>query len=117
MKQGQLIAGAGALALLTAVAEGISAPQPVLVVLSVLLVFILPGYATVCAVLPSRELSWGERLLASLATSLAITTGIAVLLAASPIGLSKGSAAVTMGLGTTAMSLCAWVRTQRLLEK
>jgi uncharacterized membrane protein len=113
----RLIAGTGAWALLTAALEGISAPQAVLVVLSVPLVFIFPGFVTVCTVLPGRDLAWGERLLTSLAASLGISTGIAVLLAASPIGLSRGSVAATLGLGTAAVSLWAWLRTRRFLEE
>jgi uncharacterized membrane protein len=112
-----LIGGAGALGLLTVAAEVAGAPKAALTVLGVLLVFLLPGYVTVCALVPGREFSWGERLLASLASSLAISTGTGVLLAAAPVGLSTDSAAVTLGSGVAAMSLYAWIRTSRRLRE
>src|ERR1700753_1707010 len=99
-----VIVGTGVIALLAAVAEVIAAPQAVRVVLGIPLVLFLPGFAAVCAVLPGRELSWGERLLAALGTSLAISICVSMLLAATPIGLSKGSAAAVLGVGTAAVA-------------
>jgi uncharacterized membrane protein len=116
-RQLQLIGGAGAIGLLTVGAEFAGAPEAVLAVLGVLLVLLLPGYVTICALLPGRELSWGERLLASLAASLAISTGIGVLLAATPVGLSKDSVVVSLGFGVAVVSLCAWARTSRRLAE
>jgi uncharacterized membrane protein len=119
MRSGRLtvILGTGAAALLAAIAEGIGAPQAVRIVLGIPLVLILPGFAAVCAVLPGRELSLDEHVLASLGASVAITLGVSVLLAATPIGLSRGSAAAILGIGTVALALYAWVRTRRSLEE
>jgi uncharacterized membrane protein len=119
MRPGRLtvILGAATAALLAAIAEGIGAPQAVRIVLGIPLVLVLPGFAAVCAVLPGRELSGGERLLASLGASVAITLGVSVLLAATPIGLSRGSAAAVLGIGTAALALYAWVRTRRSLAE
>jgi uncharacterized membrane protein len=103
--------------LLATVVEEIGAPQAVRVVLGIPLVLVLPGFAAVCAAVPGRELSWGERLLASLGGSIAISVCVSVLLAATPIGLSKGSAAAVLGVGTTALALWAWVRTRRFFEE
>jgi uncharacterized membrane protein len=111
------LAGTGVIALLGAIAEGIGAPQAVRVVLGILLVLALPGYAAVCALIPERELSRGELMLASLGASVAISLCVSILLAATPIGLSKGSAAAVLGVGTAAVALYAWVRTRRLLEE
>lgn len=110
------IAGTCVVALLAAVAEAIGAPQGVRVVLGIPLVLALPGFAAVCAVIPERELSWGEFMLASLGASVAISLCVSILLAATPIGLSKGSAAAVLGVGTAAVAGYAWVRTRRLLE-
>ena len=112
-----VIFGTGAVALLATIAEGIAAPQAVRIVLGIPLVLFLPGFAAVCAVLPGQELSWGERILASLGASIAITVCVAVLLAATPIGLSRGSAAAVLGIGTVALALYARVRTRRSLEE
>jgi|SRR5271157_4231102 len=109
--------GVCSLALLAAIAEGIGAPQAVRIVLGIPLVLFLPGFAAVCAVLPGQELSWGERMLASLGASVAISVCVSVLLAATPIGLSRGSAAAVLGIGTVALALYARVRTRRSLEE
>lgn len=112
-----LIAGAGVAALLAAIVEVIGAPQAARIVLGLPLVLILPGFAAVCATVPGRELSWGERALASLGGSLAISVCVSVLLAATPIGLSRGSAAAVLGVGTAFLALLAWFRTRRFLEE
>jgi len=83
------IAGTCLFALLAVGTAGIAVPQPVRVVLGVPLVFLLSGFAVVCAVLPGQQLSRGERLLASLGASLVMTICVAVLLAATPVGLSR----------------------------
>ena len=105
------IAGTCLIALITVATAGLTVPQPVRVVLGVPLVFLLSGFAILCTVLPDQQLSWGERLLASLGLSLAMTTCVAVILAATPIGLSKTSFAVALGGITLAMSVSAWFRT------
>jgi uncharacterized membrane protein len=110
-----VILAVGILSLLAGAAEIIGAPQAVRVVLGVPLVLIFPGFAAVYAVIPGRELSIAERATAILGMSLAISICISVLLAATPIGLSKGSAAATLGVGTAALSLYARARAQSFL--
>ena len=114
---GNLIAGSGVAALLAAIVEVIGAPQAARVALGIPLVFVLPGFAAVCAVVPGRELSRGERTLASLGGSVAISVCVSVLLAATPIHLSKDSAATVLGVGTAALALLAWVRIRRFIEE
>jgi uncharacterized membrane protein len=75
-----------------------------------LIVFILPGFAVVCAALPKGQLAFEERLVASLGISLAIAICAALLLAAAPIGLSRESFAVVLGGSTVLVSLCAGIR-------
>lgn len=111
-----VIVTSGAVALLAAAAEIINAPEAVRVVLGIPLVLILPGYVTMCAVLPGREISRAEGVLATLGASLAISTCASVLLAAMPIGLSRSSAAVTLGVGTAAVAIYAWDRARRFTE-
>jgi uncharacterized membrane protein len=111
------ILAAGAAALLAGLAEAVGAPEVVRVVLGVPLVLVLPGFAAVSALLPGRELSLAEHMLASLGASVAISICVSVLLAATPIGLSKGSAAAVLSVGTAAAALYAWARTRRFLEE
>jgi uncharacterized membrane protein len=112
-----VIALAGVVALLAAVVEVTSVPQAVRIVLGVPLVLILPGYVTMCAVLPVREISRAESMLAILGASIAISTCASVLLAAVPIGLSRGSTATTLGVGTAAVATYAWRRAHRFIEE
>jgi uncharacterized membrane protein len=81
------------------------------------MVFVVPGFAAVCAVLSRRELSPGERVLASLGISLAISVCMSVLLAATPIGLTRSSLAAVLGGGTVVLSICAWRRTPRSIRQ
>jgi uncharacterized membrane protein len=111
-----VIATAGAVALLAAATEIISVPVAVRIVLGIPLVLILPGYVTMCAVLPGNEISRAEGVLATLGASLAISTCASVLLAAIPIGLSRGSVAATLGVVTAAVAIYAWRRTRRFIE-
>jgi uncharacterized membrane protein len=112
MRPGRLTALAGTclLASLTMATADITIPQAIRVTLGVLIVFLLPGFAVVCAVFPARQLSRGERLLASLGISLAVTTCTAVTLGATPIGLSRVSFAVVLGGCTLMVSIYAWIR-------
>lgn len=98
-------------AALTAAVASLAVPQAVRITLGLPMVVLLPGFAVVCAVLPDGQLSRGERLLASLGISLAIATCTAVLLAATPIGLSRGSFAAVLGGGTAMVCIYAWFRT------
>lgn len=105
-----LLAGTCLAASLTMATVDVAIPQAVRIVLAGLIVFILPGFAVVCAVLPARQLSSGERLVASLGISLVIATILAVLLGATPIGLSRTSFAVALGCSTIALSVVASFR-------
>jgi uncharacterized membrane protein len=78
--------------------------------LGILIVFLLPGFAVTAAVFPARDLSLSDRLLASLGISLVATVCTAVLLAALPIGLTRGSLSVALGGGTVIASACALLR-------
>jgi uncharacterized membrane protein len=106
------LAGTCVVGLLTVVTAAIPVPQVGRIALGVPLVFFLSGYAIVCAVLAGRRLSHGERALASLGLSLAMTTCVAVLLGATPIGLSRNSIAISLGSITSAISAYAWLRTR-----
>lgn len=97
----------------TVLAANVAAPQPLRIGLGVAMVFVVPGFATACAVVPRREFSLGECLLASLGISLAISVCMSVLLAATPIGLTRNSLAAVLGGGTVIVSIYAWRRTPR----
>jgi uncharacterized membrane protein len=104
---------AGSLGFLAIVAVNLGAPSPVRIVLGLPLVFALPGFALVCAVVPGGELTSGERLLASLGASTAIAVCSTVALGAT-VGLSARSAAALLGCVTIVASACAWRRMPRL---
>src|ERR1700735_2973786 len=112
MKQRRLavIGGTAILAFLAIVTENFAVAHLPQRVLGVLLVFVLPGFGLVCAVLPGAEITSSERLLASLGTSLAVTTCSAVLLGAT-VGLSQRTIATALGCITLVASACAWHRT------
>ncbi len=82
-------------------------------VLGILIVFLVPGFALVTAVLPDRQLSRSERLLASIGLSVVTTVCAAVALAAVPIGLSRQSIGVALGLVTLLCSAIAAYRIYR----
>jgi len=107
-----LLSGTGLAAVFTIVTASVAAPQAVRIALGVLIVFVLPGFAILCAVFPGPKLSPSERLLASVGTSLAMTIYVSVLLGTTPMGLSQESLAVTLGGTTIAASLLAGVRTR-----
>jgi uncharacterized membrane protein len=107
-----LLLGTGVAGALTVVTATVSVPQVVRIPLGVLIVFVLPGFAILRAVFPGRQLSPGELLLASVGTSLAMTTYLSVLLGTTPMGLSQESLAVTLGATTIAASVFAGVRTR-----
>jgi uncharacterized membrane protein len=86
------------------------------IALGLLIVLVLPGFAVVCAVLPAPQLSSGEQLLASVGMSLAFATCAAVILAATPIGLSRESFAIGLGGSTVALSTYAAVRTRLAID-
>ena len=85
-------------------------PEVFRMILGLLLVFVLPGYALECAAVPQHSSSV-ERLLATAGLSLAVAICTAVLLAALPVGLSRESLALTLGGLTIVLSVCAAFRT------
>jgi uncharacterized membrane protein len=99
----------GAIAVVTG---NVAVPQALRIAVGVMMVLVLPGFATVCIVLSKRPLSLGECLLASLGISLAIAVCLSVLLAATPIGLTTSSLATALGCGTAILSIYAWRRTR-----
>ena len=114
MNPGRLMALTGTffVALATVVTADIALPRAVQILLGVLMVFLVPGFAVVSAVLPARYLSNGECLIASLGISLAVVICAGMLLAATPIGLSRVSLAIVIGIGTTITSIYALFRTR-----
>jgi uncharacterized membrane protein len=107
-----LLAGSCVVGFLTVATADIAVPQAVRIAPGVLIVFVLPGFAFVCAVLPERRFSRGERLLTSVGMSLALAICAAVLLGATPIGLSRLSFAVALGGCTLVASVCALSRSR-----
>jgi uncharacterized membrane protein len=100
---------AAAMALVT---PFITVPEILRVVIGILMVFFIPGLATMRAAFPSKELTRTELLLASLGISLAAAVCTAVLLAALPIGLTRDSISIALGGSTIIVSSYAWFRTR-----
>jgi len=88
----------------TGYAGPIRVPQVIQLVLGLLMVFVVPGLSVVCAALPEWQ-SWVERLLASLAISIAVATCVVVLLAATPMGFSRQPFGQLLGGFTVLLSL------------
>lgn len=107
------ISATATVAALAIVVENSAVTGPAKILLGVLMMFALPGYALVSAAVPAGKISGAEWLLATLGTSVAIATCSAVLLGAT-IGLSQRSIADTLGCLTIAMSIGAWLRTSRV---
>jgi len=85
------------------------APQIVRVAPGLLIAFIVPGFALVSAVIPSRQFSPGEYLPASVGASVVLSTTAAVALAAAPVGLTRLSFSLVLGSCTLIFSiLAAW---------
>ena len=105
-----LLSCTGLAAALTIVAAFVPIPQTPRVALGVLIVFVLPGFAILSALFPGPQLSRGERLLASVGTSIAMTVYVSVLLGTTSTGLSHESLAVTLGATTIAASVLASFR-------
>lgn len=100
----------GVLAMTTA---HVSLPPGLRLVLGILIVFVVPGFALATAVLPDRQLARSERLLASIGLSVVITVCAAVALAAAPIGLSRQSIALALGIVTL---LCSAIAAYRIYK-
>lgn len=99
-------------AALTVATAYVDVPQFVRIVFGLVIVFVVPGFAAVCAMLPESQLAFEEHLIAILGISLAMATCAAMLLAAAPIGLSRESFAVALGGTTVLLSLYAGIRSQ-----
>jgi hypothetical protein len=97
---------------LTAASAAVAMPQAMRVALALTTMFALSGFAALCAVLPERAFSVDEVIAASLGISLALSTGVAMALVALPVGLSRGSFAVVLGLGTLVLAASAGIRSQ-----
>lgn len=106
------IAATAVCALVAMAMEYIAVPHVARIIPGVLMVFFLPGFATVRAVLPAGDISTGERLLASLGVSIVITVSASVLLGAT-VGLSQRSAAITLSGLTLSACFFALLRERR----
>ncbi len=106
------ISATAVLALMSIVIEYAAVPQTARIIPGVLMVFFLPGFAAVCAVLPAKDVTSGQRLLASIGVSVVITVCASVLLGAT-VGLSQKSAAVALGVITLLECLFAVRRERR----
>lgn len=92
-------------------------PQGVRIMLGLLMVFVLPGFVALSACGSTLKLSWPEVVLASLGISVAMTTCVAVLLGATPIGLSRTSFAIVLGGVTMIGSIYALAKARLESDK
>jgi|ERR1700722_3934206 len=86
-------------------------PHAVQIVLGLLMVFVVPGWSLVWAALPGLN-SWVERVVASVGISVTVSTCIAVLLGATPIGFSRQPLAELLGGFVVALSFGGLHRVQ-----
>jgi uncharacterized membrane protein len=107
------LAGSCLIAVVVIATAGVDLPQALRVVLGLLIVFLLPGFALVAAVLSDGRLTRSEFLLASVGVSIAITICAAIVLAALPVGLTRDSIGITLGCLTVLFSLVAGYRFHR----
>ena len=98
---------------ITVLSGGFALPEALRIPLGVLMVLLLPGFALICVLLPDAQLSRSELWLASLGSSLAVSTCACVLLGATPVGLSRESLALVLGGGSMALSVLAGARELR----
>jgi uncharacterized membrane protein len=96
--------------IITAAISDIAGFQIVRIVLGLLIVLLLPGFALVSAVVAERQFSASEYLLASVGASLAISTVAAVALGAAPIGLTRLSFSIVLGGCTLILSAIVVLR-------
>jgi len=108
--QRSLLIATCVLAATTAVSAVTDLPQAVRIGCGTLTVFVLPGFALASAARPAPALEPVERLLASVGLSLAMSTAMGALLAALPIGLTRSSFGVLLGVLTIALSFVALAR-------
>jgi hypothetical protein len=92
-------------------AAALRVPHAVQVVLGLLMVFVVPGWALVWAAFPKLQ-SWVERVLASVGISIVVSTCAAVLLAATPVGFSRQPFGVVLGGIAVALSFGGYHRAQ-----
>jgi uncharacterized membrane protein len=85
-----------------------SVPQPIEVAFGLPVVFLLPGLALAWTVLP--EFWTAECLIAGVGLSLIVATCVAVLLAATPLGLSRETFGASLGSLTMLLSVYAMIR-------
>lgn len=84
-----LLALASCIAFTAVATVRVPIPEIVRLLLGLLLVFALPGFAFVSAIVSDRQLSRSEYLLASVGASITVSVCAAVALAAMPVGLSR----------------------------
>lgn len=92
-------------------------PQSIRIALGILIAFILPGFVILSAIGPDLQLSWIELVLASLGISISMATCVAVLLGATPVGLSRASFSIALGGSTMACSIYAFEKLERGSDK
>jgi uncharacterized membrane protein len=85
-------------------------PHSIRIALGVVMVFGLPGFAILASFGSALQLGWGEFLLACLGISIAIATCLALVLGATPIGLSSFTFSIVLSGITVIASLCAMAR-------
>ena len=104
------LATACVVAVLTIASPGLAMPQPVRIVLGVLMVFAAPGFAAATSVETTRRFTVAELLVASLGISLSLAVCTAVFLGATPAHLSSETFAVMLGAITLTLSVVAILR-------
>jgi uncharacterized membrane protein len=93
------------------VSAAVPTPEVILVAIGVPMAFFVPGLALVCVAVPDWRWS-EERLAASVGLSVAIATCVTVLLAATGIGLTRPSLAVSLGGITILLSMYGFTRSK-----
>lgn len=110
-----LLVGSCVTGILVVVISNIATIPVARIVLGLLFLFFVPGFALVSAVLPGRVSSFGEELLADVGASVAVSTTATVALAAAPVGLSRLSILITLEICTLIFSVVAVLRA-RLID-
>jgi hypothetical protein len=108
------LALAAAVATAAVVAVLMGAPPFVRVVLTLPLVFFIPGYVLLHALLPASSLATVERLAIAVGASIAITILAGLLLGWAPVPLGSLSWSVTLGTISVIGAAVCWVRRRRL---
>jgi len=111
------LVGVFIIACLVVITANLEVPQSIRIVLGVLIAFILPGFVILSAVGSDLQLSWIELVLASLGISISVATCVAVLLGATPVGLSRSSFTIVLGGSTMVGSIFAIEKVEREPDK